>query len=58
MRAQAQKMMVQLPVSEPVEDKIQRHAKVLPQQLQAIRDKMYAPTSQKTLRHFMTRSRN
>lgn len=54
MRAQAQKMMVQLPASEPVEDKIQRHAKVLPQQLQAIRDKMYAPTSQKTLRHFMT----
>ena len=54
MRAQAQKAVVQLPASEPVEDKIERHAKALPEQLQAIRDKMYAPTSQKTLRRFMT----
>jgi len=54
MGAQARKLDHEDPALNSVQDKIARHAKVLPEQLQAIRDKMYAPTSQKSLRRFMT----
>ena len=41
-------------VKEPPEDKIVRHAAVLSRQLQVLRERMYPPHAQKSLRNFMT----